>query len=94
MAHLHVLTNGTHHGLRNGCTCPSCKGDLASIVAWRSHCQACGGDERVCREGKGPEGDFAGLVGCRAFTDEGKVRPKRARKPPLQPWDVKPAKAA
>jgi hypothetical protein len=94
MASLHVVTNGSCRGLRNGCLCPSCTAGLSRIVAWRVHCEACGGNENRCREGQGPTGDFDRLPGCMAFVEDGKVRPKRARKSPSQPWEPRPAKAA
>jgi hypothetical protein len=91
MASLHVVTNGACKGLRNGCGCRACTAGLSRIVAWRVHCEACGNDPERCREGQGPVGDFERLVGCRAFTDDGKVRPKKAKAPPRQPWQPKKA---
>lgn len=93
MASLHVVTNGACKGMRNGCGCRACTTGLSRIVAWRVHCDACGGDRDKCLTGQGESGDFARLDGCAAFIETGKIRPApRKAKKVRQPWE--PRKAA
>jgi hypothetical protein len=81
-----------------GCTCPACKARIKLIAAQRASCPACHGDPQRCIEGTSSDDGFTyegeRLPGCRAWTDEGKLRPLPAKAAPKQPWDVRPARKA